>query len=99
MVSQRAYKPPRNPFHIISWVQKLSGPELEPSIVDAFASNLPKEMVGKPVTLSNGETGVIQELDPDDIEYPYVMIGDKKVKTHKDMFCAQMNLEEGDSSG
>jgi HD-GYP domain-containing protein (c-di-GMP phosphodiesterase class II) len=93
MVSQRAYKPPRNPFHIISWVQKLRGTELEPSIVDTFAEYLPREMINKPVKLSTGGTGVIHELDYADMEYPYIRIGKKVIKSHKDMFCTEMCLE------
>jgi HD-GYP domain-containing protein (c-di-GMP phosphodiesterase class II) len=98
MVSQRSYKPPRNPFHIISWVQKLRGTELEESIVDAFAENLPKEMLNKSVLLSNGEIGIVHELDPGDMEYPYIRFGDKVFKSHKDLFCAQMYLEGKENS-
>jgi HD-GYP domain-containing protein (c-di-GMP phosphodiesterase class II) len=94
MVSQRSYKTPRNPFHIITWIQKLRGSELESSIVDTFTQNLPKEMINKPAMLSNGEIGIIHELDPNDLEHPFIRIGEKVIKSHKDLYCTQMYLEE-----
>jgi HD-GYP domain-containing protein (c-di-GMP phosphodiesterase class II) len=100
MVSQRAYKTPRNPFHIISWIKKLRGTELEPSIVDTFVENMPKEMVNKSAMLSNGEVGVIHELDCDDMEYPYIRTGGKVFKSSSSLFCTQMYLEEkGENDG
>jgi len=93
MVSQRAYKAPRNPFNIIAWIKTLRGTDLEPSIVNTFTENMPKEMVNKPVMLSNGESGVIHELDYDDLEYPFIRIGEKVFKSSKNLFCTQMSLE------
>jgi HD-GYP domain-containing protein (c-di-GMP phosphodiesterase class II) len=93
MVSQRVYKEPRNPFHIVSWIKKLRETELEPKIVDIFTENLPKELVGKPTTLSNGKTAVIHALDPEDLEYPFVKVDGNVLKTSEDLFCIQMSLE------
>jgi HD-GYP domain-containing protein (c-di-GMP phosphodiesterase class II) len=94
MVSQRAYKPPKNPFSIIAWIKKLSGTDLSKSIVDVFTENLPKETLNKPALLSNGEVGIIHQLDQDDFEYPFVKINNKVVKTGSDLYCTQMQLEE-----
>ena len=94
MISQRAYKTPRNPFHIIAWIKKLRGTDLEPSIVDVFTENMPKELINKPVLLSNGETGIVHELDYNDIEYPFIRTADEKVfKSSKKLFCTQMSYE------
>jgi len=94
MVSKRVYKEPRNPFNIIAWLAKLRGTELEESIVDVFIANMPKQMVNKPTMLSNGEAGIIHELDYNDLEYPYVQVGKKVFKTNKHLYCTQMSLEE-----
>jgi HD-GYP domain-containing protein (c-di-GMP phosphodiesterase class II) len=94
MVSQRVYKDPRNPFHIISWIKKLRGTDLDEKIVDVFTEKMPREMVNKPAMLSNGEVGIIHELDYDDLEHPYIRIGEKIIKTDDELFCTQMYLEE-----
>jgi HD-GYP domain-containing protein (c-di-GMP phosphodiesterase class II) len=94
MVSQRAYKPPRNPFNIIAWIQKLSGTELSQTIVNTFINNMPKEMLQKTVLLSNGDVGIVHQLDYDDLEYPYIRIGSKVFKSNKDVYCMQILLEE-----
>jgi HD-GYP domain-containing protein (c-di-GMP phosphodiesterase class II) len=94
MVSQRAYKPPKNPFGILAWVKKLSGTDLAEPIVTTFTENLPKEMLNKPVMLSNGEVGIIHALDQDDFEYPYIRIGTKVFKSSAGLYCTQMQLEE-----
>jgi HD-GYP domain-containing protein (c-di-GMP phosphodiesterase class II) len=98
MVSQRAYKEPRNPFHIIAWIEKLRGTDLEETIVDTFTENMPKEMVNKPALLSNGKVGIIHELDYDDLEHPYVRVGEKVFKTNSELFCTQMYMEEKGAS-
>jgi HD-GYP domain-containing protein (c-di-GMP phosphodiesterase class II) len=94
MVSQRAYKTPRNPFQIITWIQKLRGSELEEAIVNTFIENMPKEMVGKSALLSNGETGFIHEIDSHEIEHPYLRDSSGNVfKSSKALYCTQMVLD------
>jgi HD-GYP domain-containing protein (c-di-GMP phosphodiesterase class II) len=90
MVSQRAYKPPKNPFNIMLWIKKLSGIELSEFIVDVFLKCMPKEMVNKSCLLSNGEMGAIHEIDYDDLEHPYLRVGQRVFKSSPDLFCTQM---------
>ena len=92
MVSRRVYKEPRSPFQIMSQLRNLSGTELDPLIVDTFIKNMPKELLNKPVLLSDGETAIINEIDPEDLEYPYVRIGDKIIKTDSTIYCTSMEL-------
>jgi HD-GYP domain-containing protein (c-di-GMP phosphodiesterase class II) len=94
MVSQRSYKTQRNPFHIVAWIRGLRGTELEPTIIDVFTENLPKEMVDKRAMLSNGEIGIIHKLDHNDLEHPFIRVGDKVIKSNKDLFCTKMYLDE-----
>jgi HD-GYP domain-containing protein (c-di-GMP phosphodiesterase class II) len=94
MVSQRAYKTPRNPFNIIMLIKKLGGTELEKTIADVFIENMPKEMLNKPALLSNGEIGIVHEIDWDDLEHPYIKIGQKVFKSSTNLYCTQMYMEE-----
>jgi HD-GYP domain-containing protein (c-di-GMP phosphodiesterase class II) len=99
MVSQRSYKESRNPFHIVSWIKKLRGTELEPTITDAFTENLPKELVNKPTLLSNGKVGIVHELDCDDLEYPFIRIDGNVFKSDQNVFCTKMYLEDEKGDG
>jgi HD-GYP domain-containing protein (c-di-GMP phosphodiesterase class II) len=94
MVSRRAYKEPRSPFNIITWLMKLRETELDPLIVDTFVKNMPNELVDKPVMLSNGEIGAIHAIDPDDIEYPHIRMNGQVIKTSKELHCTYMYFEE-----
>jgi HD-GYP domain-containing protein (c-di-GMP phosphodiesterase class II) len=93
MVSKRSYKAHENPFHIVKWIKKLRGSALEASIVDTFIKNMPNEMLGKTTLLSNGETGIIHELDYEDLEHPYISMGGLVFKSNKNLHCVQMSLE------
>ena len=100
MVSRRAYKYPQSPFHIMAQLRRMCETELDPLIVDTFTSNMPKELVNKAVTLSNGELGVIYAIDPDDLEYPVIKTGNQVVKSSRDLYCVSMcGEEEQDADG
>jgi HD-GYP domain-containing protein (c-di-GMP phosphodiesterase class II) len=93
MVSHRAYKTPLNPFHIISSIRELIATELDPMIVETFARNMPHELVGKPVMLSNGEIGAIHSIDPDDLEFPFIRTGKQIIKSSRDLSCIHMYFD------
>ena len=95
MVSQRAYKTPRSPFSIMAMLAELKGRDLESGLVDVFNSNMPVELLNKPVVMSDGTIGVIRSYDPDDIEYPMVEINGMIVKTGTKLYCTCMYIEEG----
>jgi HD-GYP domain-containing protein (c-di-GMP phosphodiesterase class II) len=94
MVSRRSYKPPQNPFNIIADFKKLSGTMLDPQVIETFVQNIPKELVNKPYMLSNGEIGIVKEIDYDDIEFPYIQYGTKVIKSSDELHCVHMYFEE-----
>jgi HD-GYP domain-containing protein (c-di-GMP phosphodiesterase class II) len=94
MVSQRSYKTPRNPFSIISWLRNLRVTELDKTVVDVFIQNMPNEMLGKSASLSDGSIGIIHKIDYGELEYPYIRIGEKVMKSNQDLYCTQIILSE-----
>jgi len=94
MVSRRAYKEPLNPFYIISWLNKLAATELDPDIVGVFIKNMPRELVGKPIMLSNGEVGAVDAIDFDDLAHPYIRTGDAVIKSCPSLSCSHMFFED-----
>jgi HD-GYP domain-containing protein (c-di-GMP phosphodiesterase class II) len=90
MVSQRAYKEPQSPFSIMAMLNNLKDAELDARFVDTFNQNMPHELVGKPIMMSDGTVGIVHAFDPDDVEYPKVKLHDRVVKTTKDFHCISM---------
>ena len=72
----------------------MTSTDLDPVIVDVFVKNMPKELVGKPVMLSNGEVGAIDSIDIDDLAHPYIRTGDSVVKSCPGLSCVHMYFEE-----
>lgn len=94
MVSRRSYKENLNPFSIIAKLKELRDTHLEPSIVDIFVQNIPKEMVNRPVLLSGGGIGVIDSIDYTDIEFPFVRLpGGNVIKTTPHRHCSSVYFE------
>jgi len=90
MVSQRAYKKPRSPFNVLSFLKELAGEELDAGLVDLFIRFMPLELIGKKVMLSDGSIGVVRSFDIHDIEFPTVEIDGRTIKTDAYLFCVSM---------
>jgi HD-GYP domain-containing protein (c-di-GMP phosphodiesterase class II) len=94
MISKRAYKPPQSPFGIMAMLKKLSVSELDPRLVNVFNKNLPEQLMNKPVLMSNGTIGLVRSVDADDVEFPFIEIDGKVVKTHSGLYCVSMHMTE-----
>lgn len=93
MVSRRTYKEPKNPFSILAMINKLSGTELDPQLVNVFISKMPQELIGKPVMLSDGTLGMVDSIDVNDIEFPVIKSGDRVIKTGDELHCVSMYFD------
>jgi len=94
MVSQRAYKGPASPFSIMAFLEKLSIRQLDSELVNVFKEFMPKELINKPVMMSDGTIGVVREVDPEDIEYPMVDHGGYLIKTSEELYCVSMYSDD-----
>jgi len=90
MVSQRSYKKPRSPFSIMAVLMELSGSELDAKLVDIFVTHMPKELVGKQVSMSDGTIGVVRSYDHADIEYPMIEVDGRVIKSGSHWYCVSM---------
>ena len=86
MVSQRSYKGPQSPFSVLAQLGEMSRIGFDREVVRALTDNMPKELIDKPVMMSDGTIGVVVEYDPDDIGYPMVKLGGKVIKTDSELF-------------
>jgi len=94
MVSQRAYKRAKSPFSVMALLQDLGKTDLDPRLVDFFILKMPKELIGKPVMMSDGSIAVVRSFDLNDIEYPMVEINGLITKSSKKWHCTSMHVEK-----
>lgn len=75
LVSRRAYKEKENPLTVADYMRHESFETLDPRLTHIFLDNISKFYVGNRVTLSNGRTGVIVYIHPQDKTKPIVKVG------------------------
>jgi HD-GYP domain-containing protein (c-di-GMP phosphodiesterase class II) len=90
MVSSRIYKGPESPFATLARLAGMRGKALDEKLVDLFLRKMPGELVGKQALLSNGAVCAVERIDYADIEYPYVTLNGKSVKTGRELKCVSM---------
>ncbi len=87
MVATRIYKKVNSPFDILSEFAKGRFADLDTTLVNVFLSNMPKELVGKNIFLSNGKVGTVHYIHPSDFAHPFVMLDGQVVHVGEDVHC------------
>lgn len=87
MVAKRVYKKAHTPFEILDIFSRGRFSNLDTKLVNVFITNMPKELTGKEVALSNGEIGIIHYINSSDFSHPFVKVGNKIIQTNKDLKC------------
>jgi len=94
MVARRAYQGPQSPFRVMARLDYLSRHGLDSDVIRIFKENMPKELIDKPIQMSDGTIGIVREYDPDDIEFPKIEISERIVKSNHDLYCVSMYHDE-----
>lgn len=94
IVSVRAHREPKSPFFAMSLFGDIAPEQIDSNVVNTLIENLPPLLMGKPVTMSDGTIGIIQEIDPKDIEYPIVEVSGHEIKTNSKLHCVSMYNDE-----
>jgi len=77
MSSKRPYHDPIPFQEIVTQMRQGKFGELNPQIVSLFLENIMKNLVGKPVVLTDGRVGEVIYLNPHSIETPLVKVDDE----------------------
>jgi HD-GYP domain-containing protein (c-di-GMP phosphodiesterase class II) len=93
MVSQRCYKSAVSPFRVLQQLATEQFSELDTKLVKLFINQMPNELVGKQVFMSNGSVGVVKLINETNLEYPVVEIAGEIILTNKDLYCLSMMIE------
>ncbi|MEG1953430.1 MAG: HD-GYP domain-containing protein [Hydrogenoanaerobacterium sp.] len=91
MISKRVYKRQSSPFEVLDEFSKRMFTHLDRTIVEVFLENMPRELVGRAVSLSTGETGIVVYVSPLRFAFPIVRVGNRLVATNEDCYCVSVN--------
>jgi len=90
MVSRRAYKEPHSPFAVLAMLNRMAGTKLDAQIVKIFIQNVPADFLSKEVLMSDGRVATISSFDPQNIQYPSVIIDGEHVQTDENLYPTSM---------
>ncbi len=90
MVSRRSYKNAHSPFEILSQLAHGKFSDLDYSLVQLFLSNMPLELVGKSVLLSDGSVATVRYVDTANWKFPLVEIDGETFYTSPERRCVCM---------
>lgn len=93
MVSRHRYKEATNPFLIFSQLAGSRFSELDTKLIKVFTDNMPNQLIGKQVRMSDGSIGVVRFIMNDDLEYPLVEVEGKMIKTDESLYCQSLIFE------
>jgi HD-GYP domain-containing protein (c-di-GMP phosphodiesterase class II) len=94
VVSKRAYKNPRSPFAVLAMIKQMQGVQLDSGLVDVFVENMLKQLMNKPMEMSDGSVSIARSYDLDSIEYPTVEINGELIETNKSIYCLSLHSQE-----
>lgn len=90
MTAKRPYKEAYSPFIILRELKDNAFSDLDMKYVKVLIENMPNELRGRSVLLSNGAVGKVEYIDKRHLEYPIISIDGKIEKTTKDLYCIRM---------
>jgi HD-GYP domain-containing protein (c-di-GMP phosphodiesterase class II) len=90
LVARRAYKDALSPFSAMAILKQARGTELDRRFVDVFVRNMPLDLMGRQVLLSDGRVAYVSEIDAEDIEFPVVSAHGEDIKTNPNLYCVSM---------
>ncbi|MBC8080977.1 MAG: HD-GYP domain-containing protein [Gorillibacterium sp.] len=76
MITPAPYRKSRDLLNVLRELHHMSFGKLDPHITQVFIRNMLPNMIGKEVTLNNGETGKIVLTNPTDVFNPLIQIED-----------------------
>ncbi len=93
LISKRSYKSAVNPFEILNMIDATKL-HFDPDIKDVFIYNMPAQLIGSNVLMSNGEKGIVRFVFPNDLKSPIIEIDGVLRQVTDDWYCEQINDEK-----
>ncbi len=90
MVARRTYKEECSPFEILDQISKDAFSGLDLNIIKIFLQNMPTELSGTNVLLSNGATAKVLFVSPNNYKYPMVELDGEVFQTSERLRCVRI---------
>lgn len=90
LVSARSYKEARLPFDILAEMKEREFPGLDRELITIFVNNMVRYFRKKTVIMSNGWSGVVAYIPPNDIAHPVIVTGDVIRQTDEEWYCKKV---------
>lgn len=90
MVARRSYKKEASPFDILDQISKNAFSGLDMKIINIFLQNMPAELMGAHVLLSNGATAKVKYINPSHYKYPVVELDGELIQTSEKLSCVRI---------
>ena len=90
MVSERVYKSIHSPFEVLDEFSRGRFSNLDTHLINVFLSNMPLELVGKSVVLSDGRIGTVMYVNQNNYAYPLVKVGEEFITTNENLHCVSI---------
>lgn len=90
MTSKRPYRDAISPFSVLEELDTEAFSELDIGYVKLMMENMPNELLGRSVLLSNGAVAKVEYIDRRDLGCPIVSIDGKVEKTNSQLRCVRM---------
>lgn len=90
MTSKRPYRDAISPFVVLQELDTDAFSELDMRYVRKIMENMPNELLGRSVLLSNGAVAKVEYIDRRHLAYPIVSIDGKIEKTSPALSCVRM---------
>lgn len=90
MVSKRVYKDIHSPFEVLEEFAQGRFSNLDTRLINVFLNNMPKELLGKSVLLSDGRVGTVMFINSNSYGYPIVKVDDTIITTSPKIKCVSM---------
>ena len=96
MMSKRSYKEERLPFDILDKMKHKEYGGLDPELVAVFIKNMIRHFKNSQVIMSDGITGIVSYIPPNDIDHPVIVAGDVVRQVDDTWYCRKVLREEGE---
>jgi HD-GYP domain-containing protein (c-di-GMP phosphodiesterase class II) len=93
MVSERLHKRAESPFKVLLQLQTDQFSGLDIRLMNIFNEQMPKELIGKSVLLSDGRAATVRHINDLKMEYPVVEVDNEIIVTNKDLHCLSMIID------
>lgn len=90
MVSKRVYKAIHSPFEVLDEFSRGRFSNLDTHLINTFLENMPAELVGKRVMLSDGRIGQVVYVNTQDYMYPLIKVDGEVIATDNNLKCVSI---------